>query len=562
MNVINQILSVPTLDTEDARRRKLLNILLIGIAGITAFTLVITAVLSFTTPDNPEETNQLFLTFTITLAGIAVIYFVNRYWSGVVAASLFLGLLVAVLALGDSPQEVSAGRSLFLFTIPIIMASVLLPPWTSFIVAIVVSAITQGIALNIGLPANPVVAAGFIAVALVAWLSARSLERALEDLRAINRELDQRVADRTSELAQAVARTQAEASKNQAILESIADGVIVFDQQGIAFASNSAVAQLIRRSADSINGTNLKALMSSDVPGEDQDKLGKFLQQAGKSSDNLKVQWGKRVLSITSAPVRDTTGQTSGTVVVFRDFTKEAELDRMKSAFVSMASHELRTPLNAILGYSDMLKEEAVGPLLEEQRTTVERVIANVHRMLALVNNLLDQAQIEAGGLKPHVVPVEIGHLVHDVQQTMRILATQKGLQISHTVSPEVPSQVTSDPQRLQQILINLLSNAIKFTEQGSIEVRVFCPDPQHWALQVTDTGPGIPDEAKSYVFEPFRQVADPIRRKHGGSGLGLSIVKELTQLLGGEISLTSAVGIGSTFTAVFPVELVQEQTA
>ncbi len=559
---LNQILSVPTLDAEDARRRKLLNILLIGIEALTLLVLVLATILLLTTPTNPEENRILFGALFVTLGGIVLIYLVNRYVSGIVAAALFLVMLATVLAFSDTPQEISAGRTLFLFTIPVIMASVLLPPWTSFIAAVVVAATTTLIGLSGGVPFNPAVTVGFGAIALVAWLSSRSLERALEDLRAINRELDQRVADRTAELAETALRMRAEASKNQAILESIADGVIVFDHAGIAFASNPAVAQLIRRSNEAITGSTLKALMNGDVPHEDQESFSKFLQQQERSSENLKVQWGKRVLSITSAPVRESDGQSTGVVVVFRDFTQEAELDQMKSTFVSMASHELRTPLNAILGYSDMLKEEALGALNEEQSTTVERVIANVHRMLALVNNLLDQAQIEAGGLKPSIVPVQIGSLVQDIQQTMRILATQKGLELNRSVADEVPPQVASDPQRLQQILINLIGNAIKFTEKGSIDVRIYCPDPQHWALQVSDTGPGIPEEALSYVFEPFRQVADPIRRKHGGSGLGLSIVKQLTHLLGGDISLSSTVGIGSSFTAVFPIEPVQEQIA
>jgi len=114
----------------------------------------------------------------------------------------------------------------------------------------------------------------------------------------------------------------------------------------------------------------------------------------------------------------------------------------------------------------------------------------------------------------------------------------------------------------LQQILVNLISNAIKFTPAGAVRLRLYCPDADHWALQVFDTGFGIPGEAQIYIFEPFRQVDGSVTRAHAGTGLGLSIVKQLTTLMGGEITLESEVGRGSTFTVSLPLQPIQEKTA
>jgi signal transduction histidine kinase len=150
--------------------------------------------------------------------------------------------------------------------------------------------------------------------------------------------------------------------------------------------------------------------------------------------------------------------------------------------------------------------------------------------------------------------------LVEELSTVMNVLALQKGLQLEYSVAPDVPQSLISDRTRLHQILVNLVGNAIKFTSKGKISIHVFRSDIDHWTMEVTDTGPGIPPEAQGFVFEPFRQVDDPIRRRHGGSGLGLSIVKELTRLLGGSITLSSAVGSGTTFKAVFPLVPVRER--
>jgi signal transduction histidine kinase len=171
----------------------------------------------------------------------------------------------------------------------------------------------------------------------------------------------------------------------------------------------------------------------------------------------------------------------------------------------------------------------------------------------------LDQAHIEAGTLKIRITPLSPGSLVEDVMHVMDVLARSRGLELTSHIADDMPDQVPGDRQRLHQILVNLVGNAVKFTDEGRVHIHIYRPNPSCWAMEVSDTGHGIPVEAQSYIFDPFRQVDDSVTREHAGSGLGLSIVKQLTNLMGGEITLTSEVKHGSTFTVTLPLVPIQE---
>ena len=561
-SVFQRLMNIPVLDPDDARRRKLLNLILLTVTGFSLLLFVGAALAIIPRLLGgggviPDDLMLLFLGSLGMVIGGCFIFAINRYWSGVVASVLFLGLFTLMSAFSDNPEQVANGRSLFIFAIPILMASVILRPYASFIFAGLCSLIVALIGISIDYAPNIPAMIGFFSVALVSWLSARTLEQALADLRATNRELDRRVAMRTHDLAEALIRVQTESGKNQAILESIADGVIVFDATSTAAIANPAITQLLGLPAEDILGRSIMALTEQHMADDDREKMAVLLR-GGMHEPSAKLRWDNKTLSVSFAPILDGSEHHSGTVVVFRDFTREAELDRMKSAFVSMASHELRTPLNAILGYTDMLKVGVYGALSDDQQNALERIAANTKRMLGLVNNLLDQAQIEAGKLTLYIGPFAIHDLLADLEATMGVLAISKGVEFSYTVE-NLPDVLLGDPQRLNQILVNLVGNAIKFTDQGYVRVRAYRHDETHWALQVSDTGAGIPKEAHSYIFEAFRQVDDPITRKYTGSGLGLSIVKQLTTLMGGEITLVSDVGQGSTFTIILPLNPIQE---
>jgi signal transduction histidine kinase len=231
------------------------------------------------------------------------------------------------------------------------------------------------------------------------------------------------------------------------------------------------------------------------------------------------------------------------------------EADRLKSQLLTSVSHELRTPLNAIKGYAQLLNDEAYGSTTNEQKITFQRILINTTQLQGMVNNLLDRAQIEQGKVTLQKSPFAPADLIETAHSALSILAKTKALALTSEITPDVPVKLTGDMLRLQQILFNLTSNAIKFTEKGSVHARIFLPDTAHWALQVIDTGIGIPSEAQTDVFKSFWQVDSSATRQYRGSGLGLSIVKQLADLMQAEITLTSQPGKGSTFTVIFPME-------
>jgi signal transduction histidine kinase len=537
---IDRLLAVESAGPDDARRRYLLNVLLVGFGALTAVALLITAI-GAVTGFAREDAPRLLPVLIAVLATIALLYAANRRVSG--AAWAFLGSLILVFLITDSPEEVVNGRSLFLFTLPVVMASVVLHPAASFAVAGAAGVAVSLLSLHIAVTPNYPAVIGFFVVALASFLSARSLERALAELRATNAELDSRVADRTRELAEALDEVAAEAAKNLTILDSIGDGVILFDRSGAASAANPAVSGLMGR--EDVAGRGLAELMEdAGLSAEDRGELTDLFMAEGGTA-NVRVDWGGRVLSVGAAPVR---GAQDGKVVVFRDVTGEAQLERAKTALISASSHELRTPLNAVIGYAEMALEEG-GP----HREHLSRILANARRLLGLVNNLLDRAQLEAGQFSIRRAPFATRAVFEEVAGTMSVLAEAKGLKLSARVENDVPAQLTGDAGRLRQIAINLLGNAVKFTDAGEVALRVFHPGAKHWAFSVSDTGVGIPEDARDAIFAPYRRAAGSEGRE--GTGLGLSITKELVERMGGRIEVESQVGKGSTFTVTLPVK-------
>ena len=240
-------------------------------------------------------------------------------------------------------------------------------------------------------------------------------------------------------------------------------------------------------------------------------------------------------------------------------------MNKLKSDFLATMSHELRTPLNSILGFSDVLS--SAENLNDRQKKYIENISTSGQNLLALINDILDLAKIEAGKMEVFPREVVVGDLVEQIVTSMMPLAERKNIDLSHAVDPAVPV-VRQDLGKLQQILNNLLSNAIKFTpEGGRIRVAAQSVDDDTFDLVVADTGIGIPLEDQSTIFEKFRQGrgededTDTLTREFEGTGLGLSIVKELCRLLDGEVFLDSEFGKGSTFTVRLPVETQPDMT-
>jgi len=223
------------------------------------------------------------------------------------------------------------------------------------------------------------------------------------------------------------------------------------------------------------------------------------------------------------------------------------EANRLKSDFLANMSHEIRTPMNGIFGMAELVLE---GELTHKQRKHLETLMSSAEVLLTLIDDILDFSKIEAGKLELEPVPVNLRTLVESIAELLTIKVQDKNVEIIAHYVPGVPEMVIGDPVRIRQIITNLVGNAIKFTENGHILITIEAASSQegHIKISVTDTGIGIPLNARKKIFEKFSQADNSTTRKYGGTGLGLAICQQLTAAMGGEIGLTSEENVGSTF--------------
>ncbi|HNY77532.1 MAG: ATP-binding protein [Sedimentisphaerales bacterium] len=230
--------------------------------------------------------------------------------------------------------------------------------------------------------------------------------------------------------------------------------------------------------------------------------------------------------------------------------------NKLKSEFLANMSHEFRTPLNAILGFAQVLREKPGLLRRDKGQRYAENIISSGNSLLAMINDLLDLAKVQAGRMELRIEPVSLPQLCESLVSAFTLLAKKKRIRIRTEVDPDVPILVT-DGGKVQQVLYNFLSNAVKFTPaRGSIEIRAEMLDADTVRIAVTDTGCGIAESDRETIFEKFRQVDGSLTRETPGSGLGLSICKELAQMLAGTIGLESQVDVGSTFWLDIPARL------
>lgn len=228
---------------------------------------------------------------------------------------------------------------------------------------------------------------------------------------------------------------------------------------------------------------------------------------------------------------------------------KAEEASRQKSAFLATMSHELRTPLNGIIGFAELLKSELRDPEQLEYATIVHR---SGSHLLELINGILDLARIEAGDMSCDLAPTDLAELLGRCERHYRPAAEKKALALHVELSVSAPRSLVTDAARLTQVIEHLLSNAIKFTSRGEVRLSVSATD--GWLrFIVSDTGCGIPAESRETIFEKFHQLEHFLTREHGGTGLGLAMVKRLIELLGGRITVDSDIGTGTTFTVYLP---------
>jgi PAS domain S-box-containing protein len=234
-----------------------------------------------------------------------------------------------------------------------------------------------------------------------------------------------------------------------------------------------------------------------------------------------------------------------------------AEANRTKSAFLANMSHELRTPLNAVIGFSGVMLQGLTGELSEEQQRQLEMIDRSGKHLLAIVDDLLDLSKIEAGAVEVDLEETDLLDLCRECLAAVALDAEEKGLtlRLEEDVErrPEL-AVVLVDAGKVRQILLNLLGNALKFTERGEVRLEIDCDEREALAIRVVDTGPGIASEDHERIFDEFEQAGDRAAAKPRGTGLGLAISRRLARALGGDLTVTSAVGEGSAFTLLLPL--------
>ena len=361
-----------------------------------------------------------------------------------------------------------------------------------------------------------------------------------------------------------------------AIVESSDDAIISKDLNGIVRWCNAAAERMFGYSAAELVGGPIRLLIPADRQAEEDDILGRI--RRGERVDHFQTvrrhKDGRLLnVSLTVSPVRDSTGKVVGASKIARDITDQMRLaaererlleaervargeaeraNRVKDDFVAMVSHELRTPLNAILGWTQLMSRGRHDPALIARGLDV--VGRNTRLQAQLISDLLDISRIAAGKLELDTRSVDVHAIVRQSVETIEEEARAKGVELVQALD-EGTSLVSGDPSRLQQIVWNLLSNAIKFTPQGG-RVRVSLRFSGGQAqIEVADTGVGIRSDALPHIFERFHQADRSIARRFGGLGLGLSIVKHLVELHGGDVQATSGgEGLGATFVVSLPL--------
>jgi len=405
----------------------------------------------------------------------------------------------------------------------------------------------------------------------------------------------------------------------RAIVDTAAEGIITIDEQGCVESANRAAEQIFGYGPDEVTGQPFRTLLASASHGTYDEQLGQYLDTLNSIlADSTGASAGSSVIGRLKilGTAQELQGQRKdGTVFpielslsqvrlgarrvftgIVRDITERkrhedqitqlardldrrvkertAELQsanemlavardaalegsRAKDTFLANMSHELRNPLNAIIGFSEMLQEEALESGHPEYEADLQKVQSAGKHLLGLINDVLDIAKISAGTITIRCEPFEIRPMLRGLTDMVEPLVAKRGNRLVVDVDPSLGT-MTADEGRVRQVLFNLLSNAAKFTENGTITftARPLERSGQPWIeFSVVDTGVGMTEEQLSLLFQRFSQVSTSQRHKQDGAGLGLALSRELCRLMGGDISVKSAFGAGSTFTALLPFQ-------
>jgi PAS domain S-box-containing protein len=385
------------------------------------------------------------------------------------------------------------------------------------------------------------------------------------------------------------------------MLENVGDPIVVTGDEGTVLLVNREGERLFRAGADlaadspervraARNDAAVGAFVADLAASADASRAGEMMLSDPATGAELPVE-------VVSGKILDEAGGTAAIVSILHDLSRAMEIERLaaeladvnagledriraateeleernrrlewqsrelerasrlKSEFLASMSHELRTPINALLGYASLMRDRIYGELTPRQEESLVRMQSASRHLLALINDILDLAKIEAGKMPVHPERFDLAGLVQELSETVEPLVRAKGLQYRADL-PEALPELFSDRTKVKQILLNLLSNAVKFTHEGRVTLSVRIRKRGVVEVEVRDTGIGIPPPELETIWDDFRQVDQSSTREYGGTGLGLSIVRKLVLLLGGTVRARSKPGRGSVFTVKLPARV------
>ena len=362
------------------------------------------------------------------------------------------------------------------------------------------------------------------------------------------------------------------------IIDSMPLGVLVEDvsgEHGTTILVNNMFTKLFKLDDAFFDLQGLASLLPLEVAGLMEGFNNRILKGEDSVSEEIPIQFYGRedfIAYIIKAPVKNNDGDVSLIVSLVKDVTGEVQVrdnlmeakdtaeraSQAKSEFLANMSHELRTPMNSIIGLTEMMVED--GDSTPEKQEMLSTVLKSSNMLLEIVNDILDLSKIEEGGVVLEGVPFEVRSSVDDVLEALKSLSSAAGVTLTSVWQSDLSPVVDGDPIRVARIINNLVSNALKFTHEGSVEVKLDIrpqdDDVFMLSCAVHDTGIGIPEEKIEHIFEKFAQADDSTTRKFGGTGLGLAITKQLVEMMGGNISVTSEVDEGSVFSVNIPFKL------
>ncbi|MDP3857704.1 MAG: response regulator [Stagnimonas sp.] len=440
-----------------------------------------------------------------------------------------------------------------------------------------VGAITISRSLRPAIEFTAFLIAVFTAIAAAAFwclrtLPLRRLRRAIELLvlarernRVMETTLDAAAVREAAELKKAADEKAEQQATLNSLINSIPDLIYYTDASGVYLGCNAAFATWLGKSAESVRGSTVDAVLTAPEAAVVHEANRKLLDGATALTREVWIDFkGQPVLlEVTNRPLLDANGRLIGLMGIGRDITERKHVEeatrqakelaetatQMKSDFLANMSHEIRTPMNAILGLSQLVLKTEMSA---RQRDYVQKIESSGQHLLGIINQVLDFSKIEAGKLDIENREFEVESLLREVTGLMSTRISAKGLEVVLDVAPDVPRSLVGDSLRLSQILINFLNNAVKFTEHGAVAISIgiqeFVGEKMLIRFSVRDTGIGMTREELGRLFQSFHQADSSTSRRYGGTGLGLAISKKLAELMGGQVGVESVPGQGSTF--------------